>query len=85
MQDILAILATSVGIEWLFNTTRNIYYYHYGRIKAKTIEELMLFLYILRFDLELYKTKELEQFFSLNEIEVLREEKDDKLDDIEFE
>ena len=54
-------------------------------MKAETIEELMLFLCILRFDLELYEVKELERFFSLNEIEVLREEKDDKLDDIEFE
>ncbi|KAJ5358330.1 uncharacterized protein N7496_010743 [Penicillium cataractarum] len=39
-------------VERLFNTTRDIYYYRRGRIKPKTIKELMLFLYILRFDLE---------------------------------
>lgn len=45
----------------------------------------MLFLYILRFNLKLHKAKELKRFFSLNKIEALREEKDDKLNNIEFE
>lgn len=54
-------------------------------MKAETIEELMLFLCTSRFDLELHKAKELERFFSLNEIEALREEKDDRLDDVEIE
>ncbi|KAJ5260370.1 hypothetical protein N7505_009751 [Penicillium chrysogenum] len=84
-RDILTILATSVGVERLFNTTRDIYYYRRGRIKSKTIEELILFLYSLRFDLELYEVKELKRFFSLNEIEALREEKDEKLNNIKFE
>ncbi|KAJ5260443.1 hypothetical protein N7505_009824 [Penicillium chrysogenum] len=83
-RDILTILATSVGVERLFNTTRDIYYYRRGRIKSETIKELILFLYSLRFDLKLYKVKELKRFFSLNKIEVLREEKDEKLNDIEF-
>ncbi|OQE00404.1 hypothetical protein PENVUL_c052G00054, partial [Penicillium vulpinum] len=84
-RDILAIPATGVGVERLFNTARDICHYRRGRIKSETIEELMLFLCSLRFDLELYKAKELERFFSLNEIEALREEKDDKLDNVEFE
>ncbi|CRL31200.1 HAT dimerisation [Penicillium camemberti] len=84
-RDILTILVTSIGIERLFNTTRDIYYYHRGRIKTETIKELMLFLYILRFNLKLHKAKELKRFFSLNKIEALREEKDDKLNNIEFE
>ena len=45
----------------------------------------MLFLYISRFDLKLYKAKELKRFFSLNKIEALREEKDNKLNDVKFE
>ena len=69
----------------MFNTARDICHYRRGRMKAETIEELMLFLCTSRFDLELHEAKELERFFSLNEIEALREEKDDKLDDVEFE
>ena len=53
-------------------------------MKAETIEELMLFLCTLRFDLEVQEAKDLERFFSLNETEALREEKDDKLKDIEI-
>ena len=54
-------------------------------MKAKTIKELILFLYILRFNLEVQEVKDLKRFFSLNKTEVLREEKDDKLKDIEIE
>ena len=67
----------------MFNTARDICHYRRGRMKAETIEELMLFLCTSRFDLELHEAKELERFFSLNEIEALREEKDDKRDDVE--
>ncbi|KAG0154764.1 hypothetical protein PDIDSM_332 [Penicillium digitatum] len=84
-RDILTIPATGAGVERLFNTARDICHYRRGRMKAETIEELMLFLCTSRFDLELHEAKELERFFSLNEIEALREEKDDKLDDVEFE
>ncbi|KAJ5249388.1 hypothetical protein N7524_011704, partial [Penicillium chrysogenum] len=84
-RDILVIPATGVGVERLFNTARDICHYRRGRMKSETIEELMLFLCSSRFDLELHEAKELERFFSLNEIEALREEKDEKLDDVEFE
>ena len=69
----------------MFNTTRDIYHYRYGRIKAETIKELILFLCTSRFDLEVQEAKDLKRFFSLNETEALREEKDDKLKDIEIE
>ena len=48
----LTILVIGAGVERLFNTARDICYYRRGRMKAETIEELMLFLCILRFDLE---------------------------------
>jgi hypothetical protein len=54
-------------------------------MKSETIQELMMFLCTSRFDLEEQEAKELEQFFSLDEIEALREEKDEKPDDIEIE
>ncbi|KAJ5903919.1 hypothetical protein N7504_006302 [Penicillium tannophilum] len=48
IRDILIIPATGARVERLFNTTRDIYHYRRGRIKSKTIKELILFLYILR-------------------------------------
>lgn len=56
-------------------------------MKSETIEELMLFLCTSRFDLELQEAKEIQRFFSLNELEALKEEKDidEKPDDIEIE
>jgi hypothetical protein len=51
-RDILSSPATGAGVERLFNTARNICHYRRGRMKPETIEELMLFLYTSRFDLE---------------------------------
>ncbi|CAG7952711.1 unnamed protein product [Penicillium salamii] len=50
-RDVFAIPATGAGVERLFNTARNICHYRRGRIKSETVEELMLFLCISRFDL----------------------------------
>ena len=77
-RDILSIPATGAGVERLFNTARDICYYCRGRMKSKTIEELMIFLCTLRFDLEEQQRKELEKFFSLDEIESAKEENDEK-------
>jgi hypothetical protein len=54
-------------------------------MKPKTIEELMLFLCTSRFDLEEKQAKELEKFFSLDELEAAKEEKDEKPEEIEVE
>lgn len=45
----------------------------------------MLFLCTSRFDLKVQEAKELERFFSFDKIEALREEKDEKPDNIEIE
>jgi hypothetical protein len=54
-------------------------------MKSKTIEELMLYLCTLRFELEMQESKDLEEFFSSNEIQALREEKNECPDDVDVE
>ncbi|KAJ5931406.1 hypothetical protein N7516_005895, partial [Penicillium verrucosum] len=51
-RDTLSFLVTSVGVKRLFNTARDICYYRRSRIKLKTIKDLIIFLYTLRFDIE---------------------------------
>jgi hypothetical protein len=53
-------------------------------MKSKTIEELMMFLCTSRFDLEVEEGKQLEKFYSLEEIEALKEEREEKPDDIDI-
>ena len=40
--DILAVLATTVGIKRLFNQAHDICYYHHGRLDAESICVLMI-------------------------------------------
>jgi hAT family dimerisation domain. len=84
-RDILSIPATGAGVERLFNTARDICHYRRGRMKSETIQELMMYLCTSRFELEVQEAKELERFFSLDEIEALREEKDERPEDVEIE
>jgi hypothetical protein len=76
--DILSFPAIDAGIKRLFNTARDICHYRRGRMKPETIEELMLFFYISRFDLKKQQAKKLKKFFSLDKLEAAKEEKDEK-------
>ena len=60
-------------------------YYRRGRIKSYTIEDLIIFLCTLRFDIEEQEARLLKKFFSYNKLEAAKEEKDNNLDDIEIE
>ncbi|KAJ5456104.1 uncharacterized protein N7458_003687 [Penicillium daleae] len=51
-RDILLIPATSASVERLFNTTRDIYYYRRGRLNSSTIQELIIYLYATKFDID---------------------------------
>ncbi|CAG8220528.1 unnamed protein product [Penicillium salamii] len=62
-QDALSFSATGTGVERLFNTTRDICHYYRGKIKSKTIEDLMMFLCTSKFDIEEQKAKLLKEFF----------------------
>ncbi|KAJ5316470.1 hypothetical protein N7476_006777 [Penicillium atrosanguineum] len=83
-RDTLSFPATGAGVERLFNTARDICHYRRGRQKKQTIEELMMFLCTSRFDIEEKEAKYLEKFFSYIEIETAKEEKDEKLEEVEF-
>ena len=83
-RDILSIPATGASVERLFNTARDICHYRRGRMKSETIQELIMYLCTSKFELEVQEAKELERFFSLDEIEALREEKGEKLEDVEI-
>ena len=50
--DILLIPATGTGVERLFNSACDIYHYHQGSLKTSTIQELMMFMYTLKFEVE---------------------------------
>jgi hypothetical protein len=84
-RDILSIPATGAGVERLFNIARDICYYRRGRIKSETIQELMMFLCTSRFDLEEQEAKRLEAFFTREEIEAAKEEREEKTKEIDLE
>lgn len=58
VRNFLVILATGARVERLFNTARDIYYYLRGSLKSHTIEELILYRCILRFDLDIEEAEE---------------------------
>ncbi|OQD93269.1 hypothetical protein PENVUL_c191G06382 [Penicillium vulpinum] len=83
-RDILSIPATGAGVERLFNTARDVCHYRRGRLKSETIEELMLFLCATRFNIKDSEAKQLEQFFTLAEIESAKEQNDEYTEDAEL-
>lgn len=52
-RDIFSIPATGAGVERLFNSARDICHYRRGSLNATTIQDLMIFRCISRFDLEI--------------------------------
>ncbi|QKX61420.1 uncharacterized protein TRUGW13939_08568 [Talaromyces rugulosus] len=78
-RDALSFPATGAGVERLFNTARDVCHYRRGRMKTETIEELMMFLCTSKFDIEAQEAKLLEKFFSQDELEAAKEEREEKL------
>ncbi|RAQ55326.1 hypothetical protein AFGD_012605 [Aspergillus flavus] len=83
-RDILSVPATGAGVERLFNTARDLCHYRRGQMKSETVEELMMFLCTPRFDLEQQEMQYLQEYFTRDEIETRREERDEKLGHIEL-
>lgn len=81
----LSFPATSAGVERLFNTAQDICHYRQGRMKSQMIQDLMMFHCTSRFDLEEQEAKLLEKFFSHEEIETAKEEKEEKIDKVKVE
>ncbi|KAJ5316459.1 hypothetical protein N7476_006766 [Penicillium atrosanguineum] len=51
-RDIFSIPATGAGVERLFNSARDIYYYRRGRLNSTTIQDLMMFSCLTQFEIE---------------------------------
>jgi hypothetical protein len=51
-RDIFSILATSASVERLFNSARDVCHYRRGRLNPTTIQDLMLYSYTTRFEME---------------------------------
>ena len=84
-QDILSVPATGAGVERLFNTAHDICHYHQGRLNSSTIQELMIFLCTLNFDIQEEQLIFLKNFLSQNKIKALKEEQEATPDPIELE
>ena len=82
--DILSIPATGAGVERLFNTARDVCHYRRGRLRSETVEEIMSYLCTTRFDLNNAEAKQLEKFFTLEEIEAAREQNRENLKEIKI-
>jgi hypothetical protein len=54
-------------------------------MKSETIEEIMMFLCATRFNLKHEEAKQLEQYFSIHEIEAAKEEKEEYPEEVEIE
>lgn len=83
-RDVLSIPATGAGVKRLFNIARDVCHYQRGRLKLETIEENTLFLYTSRFNLKNTEAKQLEKYFTLNEIKTLKKQTNYNLVDIEI-
>ncbi|KAJ5359983.1 hypothetical protein N7517_009174 [Penicillium concentricum] len=75
-RDVLSVPATGAGVERLFNTARDICHYRRGRLSATTIQELMMFLCTSKFEIEEEQAVFLQEFFTRDEIEAAKEEKE---------
>jgi hypothetical protein len=51
-RDIFSVPATGAGVERLFNSARDVCHYRRGSLNATTIQDLMMFRCISKFDLE---------------------------------
>jgi hAT family C-terminal dimerisation region len=83
-RDVLSIPATGAGVERLFNSARDICHYRRGSLNATTIQDLMMFMCVSRFDIEKRQLALISELLSEEEKEEANEEKDTEyLDDLD--
>ncbi|KAJ5552060.1 hypothetical protein N7513_000008 [Penicillium frequentans] len=51
-RDVFSIPIIGAGIKRLFNSTRDIYHYRRGSLQSSTIQDLIMFRYILNFEID---------------------------------
>ncbi|KAJ5215577.1 uncharacterized protein N7498_002009 [Penicillium cinerascens] len=84
-RDVLSVPATGSGVERLFNTARDICHYRRGSLKSTTIQDLMMYLCTLRFDIESEQHTFIEEYLTAQEMQVVKEKKKtERLDDDMF-
>jgi hypothetical protein len=84
-RDVLSVPATGAGVERLFNIARDICHYRRGKLHAVTIQELMLFLCVSRFEIDQEQHFFISDFLSQDEIESAKEEKEETPAEFELE
>jgi hypothetical protein len=75
VRDILSIPASGAGVEWLFNSARDICHYCWGSLQPQTIRDLMMYMCTSRFEIEEEKRIMLSEYLSIQEIQAVKEEK----------
>ena len=83
-RDVLTTPASGSGVERLFNSARDICHYRRGSLKPKTIRDLMMFMCTTKFDMESEQLFLIEEYLSAQETEVVREEKEIRKAEEEF-
>lgn len=71
-RDILSVPATGAGVERLLSSARDVCHYWRGFPRAQAIQDLILFLCTSKFDIEEHERALVEEYLSLEEIEVER-------------
>jgi hypothetical protein len=69
-RDILSVPATGAGVKRLFNSARDICHYRRGSLQSSTIQDLMLLMCGIRFDLEEEQLAFVREYATEDEIEL---------------
>jgi hypothetical protein len=80
-RDILSVPATGAGVERLFNSARDICHYRRGSLQSSTIQDLMLLMCGIRFDLEEEQLAFVREYATEDEIELQKEEVNERTQD----
>jgi hypothetical protein len=77
-RDILSVPATGAGVERLFNSARDICHYRRGSLQSSTIQDLMLLMCGIRFDLEEEQLAFVREYVTESERDLQQEEIDER-------
>jgi hypothetical protein len=77
-QDVLSVPATGSGVKRPFNTARDICHYRRGSLKPTTIQDLIMYSYTLRFDIESEQHTFIEEYLTAQEIQAAKKERQTK-------
>ncbi|CAG7945922.1 unnamed protein product [Penicillium salamii] len=74
-RDVLSIPASGVGVEWLFNSARDICHYRRGSLQPQTILDLMMYMCTSQFEIHEEERIMLSEYLSAQEIQAAKEER----------